>query len=64
MQSQLVVIEHRKPLSHKVLEAMFAFKGTSKTCLLCSHTLLEAVTAGHCQRQADGLEQLMAWPGP
>lgn len=62
-QSQLLVIEHRKPLSHKVLEATFAFKGTSKTCLPCSYTLIEAVTAGHCQRQADGLEQPMAWPG-
>lgn len=43
---------------------MFAFKGTSKTCLPCSYMLLEAATAGHCQRQADGLEQPMAWPGP
>lgn len=59
----VAVIEHRKPLSHRVLEDMVAFKGTSKTYLPCSYTHLEAVTAGHCQRQADGLEQPMAGPG-
>lgn len=55
-QNQLVVIEHRKPLSQKVLEALFAFKRTRKTCSPCSYLLLEVATVGHCQR----LQQL--WP--